>query len=172
MAEFNRNRPFHVPDLAQNPPPEQNMEMDQPPAQPEIPLLNPEVPLNPEAPPMNFNFMPPANNHEVETMPAPFPHHLFTPESAIKFPEAVRFDGTPASYQAFMNSMCLHFWARPAAFATDRNKIVFMTTHLTGTAAAWFASLLAEESYILSSYQLFVSEFARNFRDPSSAIRA
>ncbi|OLY82181.1 Retrotransposon-like protein 1 [Smittium mucronatum] len=94
------------------------------------------------------------------------------PETTLKLPDAVRFDGSPANYQAFMSSMSLYFWARPEVFNEERNRIVYIGAHLSGPASVWFGNLISDNSQTIQSFPLFVQEFSRNFSDPSSGIRA
>ncbi|OLY78668.1 hypothetical protein AYI68_g7278, partial [Smittium mucronatum] len=78
-------------------------------------LNNPNIENNPE--PDNN---PASLNHEVlNNTPAPIiqlnaPEII--PDGTLRLPDAVRFDGSPTKYQAFMSSMGLYFWARPEVF--------------------------------------------------------
>ncbi|OLY84657.1 Retrotransposon-derived protein PEG10 [Smittium mucronatum] len=111
---------------------------------PNITPIYQEPAPEPETTPVNA----PVNSPEPETVPNTQPTSLVVakstliPESTLKLPDAVRFDGSPTNYQALMSRMGLYFWARPEVFNEDRNRI------------------------------LFHEEFSGNFSDPSAGIRA
>ncbi|OMJ09804.1 Retrotransposon-derived protein PEG10 [Smittium culicis] len=68
--------------------------------------------------------------------------------------------------------MEIFFWGSPEIFTTDRNKVLFVGTHLLGTASTWFISLIAAKSTCLENYDEFIHEFQNNFSDPSHSIKA
>ncbi|OMJ09656.1 Retrotransposon-derived protein PEG10 [Smittium culicis] len=92
--------------------------------------------------------------------------------NSIKLPDAAKFDGKVSEYTAFISSMEIFFWGSPDTFAVDKNKILFIGTHLLGTASTWFRSLLASNSPCLVDFELFLNEFRNNFSDPSHSIKA
>ncbi|OMJ26715.1 Retrotransposon-derived protein PEG10 [Smittium culicis] len=94
------------------------------------------------------------------------------PMNQIKLPDAAKFDGNVAEYTAFMANMNLFFWGSPETFTLDRNKILFVGTHLLGTASTWFGSLVTSSLRCLDNYPEFIQEFRNNFSDPSHSIKA
>ncbi|OMJ11484.1 Retrotransposon-derived protein PEG10 [Smittium culicis] len=90
---------------------------------------------------------------------------------SIKLPDAAKFDGKVSEYNAFISSMEMFFWGSPDTFAADKNKILFIGSHLQGTASTWFRSLLASNSPCLVDFELFMNEFRNNFSDPSHSIK-
>ncbi|OMJ09524.1 Retrotransposon-derived protein PEG10, partial [Smittium culicis] len=152
---------------------------------PFFPETNQEQPDNT----MNLNFEPEANTEanpnlgqtmNTAPLPEPFafpditavPATKLIPETTLKLPDAVRFDGSSSSYKAFISSMSLYFWARPEIFNEDRNRIVYIGAHLSGSATVWFGNLITDNSPTIHSFSLFIQEFSRNFSDPSEGIRA
>ncbi|OMJ07689.1 hypothetical protein AYI69_g11360 [Smittium culicis] len=55
--------------------------------------------------------------------------------SKIKLPDAAKFDGKVSEYTSFMANMNLFFWGSPETFTLDRDKIIFVGTHLLDTAS-------------------------------------
>lgn len=93
-------------------------------------------------------------------------------ETSIKLPNAEKFNGNPSQYQEFIASMNFYFWAKFELFQSDKSKIIFISSHLTGAASIWFGSLLQSNSEALSNFDKFQHEFERNFSDPSYQIKA
>ncbi|OMJ26093.1 Retrotransposon-derived protein PEG10 [Smittium culicis] len=90
----------------------------------------------------------------------------------IKLPDAAKFDGKVSEYSSFISSMELLFWGSPETFTLGRNKVLFIGTHLLGSASTWFGYLIASSSPCLENYELFLHEFKNNFSDPSHSIKA
>ncbi|OLY83157.1 Retrotransposon-derived protein PEG10 [Smittium mucronatum] len=99
-------------------------------------------------------------------------------DPSFKLPDAPRFDGTVSQYTTFRSSMELFFWTKPETFKIQRNRIVFIGTHLIGPPAIWFSSLISASAAsehpfaCLENYDASISEFERNFSDPSHAAYA
>ncbi|OMJ11073.1 Retrotransposon-derived protein PEG10 [Smittium culicis] len=112
-----------------------------------------------------------AQNQDIPHSQNPFQSVPASLTSRIKLPDAAKFDGKPFEYASFLNNMNLFFWASPEMFAADRSKILYVGTHLLGTASNWFGSLVSVNSPCLDSYETFLTEFANNFSDPSHSIK-
>ncbi|OMJ11906.1 Retrotransposon-derived protein PEG10 [Smittium culicis] len=90
----------------------------------------------------------------------------------VKLPDPQKFDGTPQNFKAFTASMQLYFWAKSDVFVNDKDKIIFLGTHLLGAAMIWFTSIVQASDPCLRSYDTFIVQFQRNFSDPNVAINA
>ncbi|PVU97242.1 hypothetical protein BB561_000655 [Smittium simulii] len=70
-----------------------------------------------------------AYDQRIQEQPPPLqtpiaPSINLLPETTLRLPNAIRFDGSPTNYQAFISNMNLYFWARPEVFNEERNRIV------------------------------------------------
>ncbi|OMJ15449.1 Retrotransposon-derived protein PEG10 [Smittium culicis] len=90
----------------------------------------------------------------------------------FKLPEQPKFDGIPKEFQAFTSSILLYFWSQSDVFTNDRDKNIFLGTHLLGPAMICFTSMVKDNDPCLSSYERFLAQFRRNFFDPKIAINA
>ncbi|OMJ14043.1 Retrotransposon-like protein 1 [Smittium culicis] len=88
----------------------------------------------------------------------------------VKLPDPPKFDGTPKEFLAFESSIQLYFWSKSDVFTNDRDKIIFLGTHLLGPAMIWFTSMVKDNDPCLSSYERFLEQFRRNFSDPSISL--
>ncbi|OMH86021.1 Retrotransposon-like protein 1 [Zancudomyces culisetae] len=89
----------------------------------------------------------------------------------IKLPDIKKFDGNPESYNYFVASLELQFWANENAFTTDKSKIVFIGAHLERPAAMWFQDLIRGSSEYLQIFARFYEYFSASFSDPSYQIK-
>ncbi|OMJ19770.1 Retrotransposon-derived protein PEG10, partial [Smittium culicis] len=89
----------------------------------------------------------------------------------IKLPDATKFDGTVSEYQFFLKNMSIFFYSSPELFAADKSKILYIGTHLLGTASDWFGTLVLQQAPCLQNYEAFITEFGNNFSDPSHSIK-
>ncbi|PVU95619.1 hypothetical protein BB559_002676 [Furculomyces boomerangus] len=93
---------------------------------------------------MSRPFHPPVNQNSIpgpqlpqpgnQTFPEP-PVELDnpvnpTPEVFLKLPNATKFDGNPNNYREFTATMNFYFWAREDLFQSNKNKIIFISSHL------------------------------------------
>ena len=91
-------------------------------------------------------------------VPAP---HLASPE---------RYSGEPGECRAFIIDCEMHFEYMPSAFTTQRSKIAFMISHLTGRARAWATAEWSRDSFLCHSIEDFVETLKRVF-DPTLSHR-
>ncbi|OMJ07182.1 Retrotransposon-derived protein PEG10 [Smittium culicis] len=89
----------------------------------------------------------------------------------ITLPDAAKFDGKSAEYPSFIINMELFFWGSAELFSVEKSKILFIGTHILGTASNWFGWLVASKSPCLENYKAFIQESANNFSDPSHGIK-
>ncbi|OMJ12353.1 Retrotransposon-derived protein PEG10 [Smittium culicis] len=107
----------------------------------------------------------------LETQTSHNPFQSVTPSltNKIKLPGASKFDGTVSEYQSFLKNMIIFFYSSPELFAADASKILYIGTHLQGTASDWFGTLVLQQLPCLQNYEAFIEEFGNNFSDPSYA---
>ncbi|MBW0465417.1 hypothetical protein O181_005132 [Austropuccinia psidii MF-1] len=101
-------------------------------------------------------------------------HALKTP--SIKAPDP--FDGTQAhKLRGFIQSCELIFHNAPTNFFSDRKKVLYSTSFLTGRAGKWIEPYLSnisneDPSYLLNVWQLFEAQLFTMFGDPNEVRKA
>ena len=94
-------------------------------------------------------------------------------EEKIKVHEPDVFDGTaPKKLRGFLTACNLHFRNRPATFASDEKKILFILSYLKGVAQKWFEPGLNDQSgsaHWMWDYPAFIHKLETNFgpHDPT-----
>ncbi|OMJ11295.1 Retrotransposon-like protein 1 [Smittium culicis] len=144
-----RHRPFYP---ESSPVPESNTEMEQ---------IQGHVQENDVTP----------ETTELQPRQNPFQPAIPSLSNKITLPDEAKFDGKAAEYPSFIINMELFFWGSPELFSVEKSKILFIGTHLLGTASNWFGWLVASKSPCVENYQAFIQEFANNFSDPSHGIK-
>ncbi|XP_029142298.1 protein LDOC1-like [Protobothrops mucrosquamatus] len=86
---------------------------------------------------------------QMAQMQAARPRH----RSPVTVPE--KFDGSQARFPSFFGQcqLCMSLW--PEDFPTDRDKVGFVISLLTGTAARWATPLLTQPNQLLDNYAEF-----------------
>uniref|UniRef100_A0A8C6Y0F7 DUF4939 domain-containing protein n=1 Tax=Naja naja TaxID=35670 RepID=A0A8C6Y0F7_NAJNA len=97
---------------------------------------------------------------QVAQMQAAWPCH--------KCPVAVpdKFDGSLAQFPAFWGQCQLYMSLRPEDFPSDRDKVGFLISLLSGSAAHWATPLLTHPKQVLDNYAEFCHQFQAMFEDP------
>ncbi|KAM3619957.1 uncharacterized protein V6R79_016353 [Siganus canaliculatus] len=101
--------------------------------------------------------------------PAPVSPAPYT-GSGIKLASPERYSGDPGQCKAFLTDCDIHFEHSPQAFPTDRSRVAFMVSHLTGRARAWATAEWARDSPLCASVTDFRAALRRVF-DPVSTDR-
>ncbi|MBW0549421.1 hypothetical protein O181_089136 [Austropuccinia psidii MF-1] len=95
---------------------------------------------------------------------------------SMKAPDS--FDGTQAhKLRGFIQPCQLIFHNDPANFFSDRNKVLYSTSFLTGRAGKWIKSYLSnisneDPSYLLNNWKLFETQLFTMFGDPNEFRKA
>lgn len=84
-------------------------------------------------------------------------------EPRIASPE--RYSGDPSSCETFLTQCEIQFSFQPSSFPSERSKVAYVVSLLTGRAAQWAVAQWGRNSHICSSYQLFSAELREVF-DP------
>ncbi|KAK0139622.1 Retrotransposon-derived protein PEG10 [Merluccius polli] len=102
------------------------------------------------------------------TAPAPVPAPPTAHVGAgSKLAPPAQYNGEPGMSKTFLIDCSIHFELTPHAFPTDRSKIAFMISHLTGRAKAWASAEWGRCSPICNSLADFQTALSRTF-DPVS----
>ncbi|OMJ12675.1 Retrotransposon-derived protein PEG10 [Smittium culicis] len=121
-------------------------------------------------------FTPQHFQHQNQTMNATMSNETDISDSCfsgkVKLLDPQKFDGNPKNFKAFMSSIQLYFWAKSDVFIHDRDKIIFLGTHLLDSASIWFTSIVEDNDPCLEKYDSFIKQFRRNFSDPNIATNA
>ena len=113
-----------------------------------------------------------------QTAPAPLP----TPGVAPTFPmpligagsklaSPARYAGEPEQSRIFFIDCSIHFEFNPHAFPTDRSKVAFMISHLTGRAKTWAAAEWGRGSPVCLSLADFQAALTRTFDPVTMSVR-
>ncbi|MBW0499637.1 hypothetical protein O181_039352 [Austropuccinia psidii MF-1] len=95
---------------------------------------------------------------------------------SMKAPDS--FDGTQAhKLRGFIQSCQSIFHNDPENFFSDRKKVLYSTSFLTGRAGKWFEPYLSnipneDPSYLLNNWQLFKTQLFTLFGDPNEVRKA
>uniref|UniRef100_A0A8C5SF74 DUF4939 domain-containing protein n=1 Tax=Laticauda laticaudata TaxID=8630 RepID=A0A8C5SF74_LATLA len=85
-----------------------------------------------------------------------------------KCPVAVpdKFDGSLVQFPAFFGQCQLYMSLRHEDFPTDQDKVGFLISLLSGSAAHWAIPLLTQPNQVLDNYTEFCRQFQAMFEDP------
>ncbi|MBW0478360.1 hypothetical protein O181_018075 [Austropuccinia psidii MF-1] len=95
---------------------------------------------------------------------------------SMKTPDS--FDGTKAhELRGFIQSCQFIFHNDPENFFSDRKKVLYSTSFLTGRAGKWIEPYLSnisneDTSYLLNNWQLFETQLFTLFGDPNEVRKA
>lgn len=105
---------------------------------------------------------------------APSPSPLASPvhQSEPRAPPIERYDGNPETCRSFLTLCSLTFELQPITFATERSRIAFMITNLTGRAREWATAEWERHSPICDSVVAFSAALGRVFGQPASGREA
>ncbi|XP_050924947.1 uncharacterized protein LOC108874699 [Lates calcarifer] len=81
-------------------------------------------------------------------------------------PTPVRYSGEVGSCSQFLHQCSLVFDQQPLSYSTDRSKIAFVSSLLSGKASAWAVATANANSPAWQTYHSFCCEFRRVFDHP------
>ncbi len=90
--------------------------------------------------------------------------------STLRLAPPEPFAGDSGECRPFLVSCDMHYEHSPAAFPTERSKVAFMISYLTGRARAWATAEWARDSSVCGSLEEFKQALRRAF-DPLSSDR-
>uniref|UniRef100_A0A672F1J4 CCHC-type domain-containing protein n=1 Tax=Salarias fasciatus TaxID=181472 RepID=A0A672F1J4_SALFA len=88
------------------------------------------------------------------------------PPVPLAHPE--KFSGDSGDCRAFLTQCDLHFELQSAMFPSDRSKIAYLISHLTGRAAAWARAEWCHKSTVCTSLPAFIKAFSQMFQRVST----
>ena len=80
------------------------------------------------------------------------------------------YNGDPGSCKTFLIDCSIHFEFLPHGFPTERSKVAFKISHLTGRAKTWASAEWSRNTTVCDSLKDFEAALARTF-DPVSSSR-
>ncbi|KAK3559696.1 hypothetical protein QTP86_017675, partial [Hemibagrus guttatus] len=89
-----------------------------------------------------------------------------SPLAEPNLPPPQRFSGDPSACDGFLTQCSLTFELQPSSFPSDRAKIAYVITLLSGKALSWAMAVWKAQAPFCSSYTRFVEEFKRVFDHP------
>lgn len=89
-----------------------------------------------------------------------------SPLAEPRLPPPQHFSGDPSACNGFLTQCALTFELQPSSFPSDRSKIAYIITLLSGRALSWATAVWEARSPFCSSYASFVEEFRRVFNHP------
>lgn len=84
-----------------------------------------------------------------------------SPLGEPRLPPPQRFSGDPSACDGFLTQCSLTFELQPSSFPSDRAKIAYVITLLSGKALSWATAVWKAQAPFCSSYTMFVEEFKR-----------
>lgn len=115
----------------------------------------------------------------VDSTPAPAAASIPLPESRVispmmepRLPPPQRFSGDPSACDGFLTQCSLTFELQPSSFPSDRARIAYVITLLSGKALSWATAVWKAKAPFCSSYKAFEQEFKRVFDHPISGRQA
>ena len=86
-------------------------------------------------------------------------------EASCKLASPTKYAGEPGLCRTFLIDCSIHFEFTPQAFPTERAKVAFMISHLTGRAKAWASAEWSRNSAVCETIAGFQMALTRTF-DP------
>ena len=90
--------------------------------------------------------------HQPPLSPSPAPT---LPVSEPRLPTPERYNGNPADCRGFLTQCSLTFELQASTFRTDRARIAYIITLLTGRARAWATAIWEQQGSACSDYVSF-----------------
>lgn len=95
-----------------------------------------------------------------------------SPMMEPRLPPPQHFSGDPNACDGFLTQCSLTFELQPSSFPSDRARIAYVITLLSGKALSWATAVWKAKAPFCSSYTAFEQEFKRVFDHPLSGRQA
>ncbi|CAI9591025.1 unnamed protein product, partial [Staurois parvus] len=82
-------------------------------------------------------------------------------------PQPAKFNGDRRHYSGFLNQCRVYFQMYPAAFPSEKKKVMFIIGLLTGEALAWASPYIEKKHGMLNDFDTFLTAMNQVFDDPS-----
>ncbi|KAL1256462.1 hypothetical protein QQF64_012007 [Cirrhinus molitorella] len=97
---------------------------------------------------------------------------VLSPLAEPCLPPPQHFSGDPSACDGFLTQCSLTFELQPSSFPSDRAKIAYVISLLSGKALVWATAVWKAQAPFCSSYSAFEEEFKRVFNHPLSGRQA
>jgi hypothetical protein len=99
----------------------------------------------------------------LRRLPVAAPHPGSSSTSEARVPPPERCSGAPGSCRPFLVQCSLSFELQPSAFPTERSRVAYIVSLLTGRARDWGTAEWERDSPICASVSAFSTEFRKVF---------
>ncbi len=106
------------------------------------------------------------------TPPVPLPSPEDSSQSEPRLPFPASYTGEPDYCRAFLTRCSMHFSLQPRTFSSERTKVAFVLTLLTGRAALWGTAVWENQDPCCASFQDLSAEMRRVFDRAASGREA
>ncbi len=106
------------------------------------------------------------------TPPVPLPSPEDSSQSEPRLPVPASYTGEPDYCRAFLTRCSMHFSLQPRTFSSERTKVAFVLTLLTGRAALWGTAVWENQDPCCASFQDLSAEMRRVFDRAASGREA
>ena len=89
---------------------------------------------------------------------------ITSPAAPLQLSKLERFSGDSCNCRGFLTQCRLHFEFLPASFISDRAKVTFIVSLLTGRAQAWATAEFSRKSVVCDALALFTETFTQIFQ--------
>ncbi|XP_075062018.1 uncharacterized protein LOC142150724 [Mixophyes fleayi] len=86
--------------------------------------------------------------------------------AVLRLSPSEKFDGEPKRCRGFLNQCLIHFECNPASFPSERIKVAFIISLLSGQALAWASPLWERNDALLANSSTFIETFRKVFDEP------
>lgn len=93
-------------------------------------------------------------------------------ESSARMPLPQKFNGDRRLYRGFLNQCRIYFQMQPAAFSSERKKVLFIINLLTEEALSWASPYVEKDDIILDNLHSFIKAMDQVFDDPNRCATA
>lgn len=95
--------------------------------------------------------------------------HIVAQLPALHLPLPPSYDGDPKACHGFLNQCTIHFELHAHQFVSDRARIAFIISLLSGEALAWDTPFWEQRDPVMSNFLEFLATFWKVFEDPGHA---
>ena len=106
-------------------------------------------------------------NPQPQVQPAAAPVAPVAESHSLKLSPPIRFSGDSKACRGFLSQCTIHFELLPQYFLSDRAKIAYIISLLSGEALAWAAPLWELNDPVVSSLPVFLKLFRNIFEEPA-----
>lgn len=104
--------------------------------------------------------------------PASLPQPVATATSRVRLSMPAKYDGDPKLCRGFLSQCSLHLEMSADLFPSERAKVAFVLSLLSGKALAWATPLWDRNDPATANVQSFFQEFRSVFEEPARAASA